>query len=343
VGARARSIYRELRAWYEDRVETVESMEGGRIARARFALDGHSSYPDATARCGSRRQGGRLPAAHHQRALEDHVVRALRSRPELRRPASFDVPERVTQARGRLELAGPLNFVCTSDIIGGNSGSPVLSRDLACVGLVFDGNVQAFRWEFDYDEAQGRTVAVDSAAILESLRKIYDMARSPTSWRPRGSRRSPRRPATPPGRHAEAPDRRHGTFHGPLRRSMPAPSIRRIAITTGGGDAPGLNAVIRAVALASLHRGWECVGIRDGFDGLLEPGRFPEGGLASLTRAAVAGISHLAAPSSAPPIAATRASTGAPRRRRDGRSGSLRRADRPLPRGGHRRAHRGGR
>jgi 6-phosphofructokinase 1 len=72
-----------------------------------------------------------------------------------------------------------------------------------------------------------------------------------------------------------------------------APAVRRIAITTGGGDAPGLNAVIRAVTLAAIHRGWECVGIRDGFDGLLEPGRFPAGGLLPLDREAVKGITHL--------------------------------------------------
>ena len=52
---------------------------------------------------------------------------------------------------------------------------------------------------------------------------------------------------------------------------MPATAIRKIAVTTGGGDAPGLNAVIRAIAMSSLKRGWECVGIRDGFNGLLEP------------------------------------------------------------------------
>ena len=69
--------------------------------------------------------------------------------------------------------------------------------------------------------------------------------------------------------------------------------IRKVAITTGGGDAPGLNAVIRAIALSSLRRGWECVGIRDGFNGLLVPEEFPEGGLVPLTRHAVAGIAHL--------------------------------------------------
>ena len=74
---------------------------------------------------------------------------------------------------------------------------------------------------------------------------------------------------------------------------MPSPPIRRIAISTGGGDAPGLNAVIRAVALAAMDRHWECVGIRDGFDGLLEPQHFPHGGLLPLTRSAVSGITHL--------------------------------------------------
>ena len=70
-------------------------------------------------------------------------------------------------------------------------------------------------------------------------------------------------------------------------------SIKRIAINTGGGDAPGLNAVIRAVVLASLNRGWECVGIRDAFSGLMMPQEYPEGWLIPLTRESVRGITHL--------------------------------------------------
>lgn len=70
-------------------------------------------------------------------------------------------------------------------------------------------------------------------------------------------------------------------------------SIKRIAINTGGGDAPGLNAVIRAAVLASLNRGWECAGIRDGYNGLLTPEAYPEGGLVALDRKAVRGITHL--------------------------------------------------
>lgn len=69
--------------------------------------------------------------------------------------------------------------------------------------------------------------------------------------------------------------------------------IRRIAINTGGGDAPGLNAVIRAVFLAAANRGWECYGIRDGFNGILCPERYPEGGVFRLTRDKVRGIAHL--------------------------------------------------
>lgn len=71
-----------------------------------------------------------------------------------------------------------------------------------------------------------------------------------------------------------------------------APPIKRIAVATGGGDAPGLNAVIRAVVLAGRNNGWDVVGIRDGFNGLLHPGRYPNGGVVPLAREAVRGIVH---------------------------------------------------
>jgi ATP-dependent phosphofructokinase / diphosphate-dependent phosphofructokinase len=69
--------------------------------------------------------------------------------------------------------------------------------------------------------------------------------------------------------------------------------IKRIGINTGGGDAPGLNAVIRAIVLAALQRGWECYGIRDGYNGLLSPEKYADGGLMRLTRDSVRGITHL--------------------------------------------------
>lgn len=69
--------------------------------------------------------------------------------------------------------------------------------------------------------------------------------------------------------------------------------IKRIGISTGGGDAPGLNAVIRATVLAATRRGWSVAGIRDGFNGVLTPERYPKGGLVPLDRDAVRGITHL--------------------------------------------------
>jgi 6-phosphofructokinase 1 len=72
-----------------------------------------------------------------------------------------------------------------------------------------------------------------------------------------------------------------------------SPSSFRIALSTGGGDAPGLNAVIRAAVLSALHRGWECYGIRDGFAGILAPKNYPHGGVIPLTRETVRGITSL--------------------------------------------------
>jgi len=69
--------------------------------------------------------------------------------------------------------------------------------------------------------------------------------------------------------------------------------IVRIAINTGGGDAPGLNAVIRAAVVSAINRGWECYGIRDGYNGLMDPKKYPEGGLIPLPKSRVRGITHL--------------------------------------------------
>lgn len=75
--------------------------------------------------------------------------------------------------------------------------------------------------------------------------------------------------------------------------TIPADKIRKIAICTGGGDAPGLNAVIRAAVLSAIHRGWSVFGIRDGYNGVLMPEEYPDGGLVPLTRERVRGITHL--------------------------------------------------
>jgi hypothetical protein len=85
----------------------------------------------------------------------------------------FELPKSWDTAKGKLKLKTPLNLVHTSDIIGGNSGSPTVDRKGEVVGIIFDGNIQSLPWDFAYDDRQGRALSVDSRAILEALRKIY--------------------------------------------------------------------------------------------------------------------------------------------------------------------------
>ncbi len=85
----------------------------------------------------------------------------------------FDLPKSWLAAKPKLRLDTPLDFINTADIIGGNSGSPVVNRDGKFVGIVFDMNLQSLPWDYAYDDRQGRCVAVDVRAILEGLRKVY--------------------------------------------------------------------------------------------------------------------------------------------------------------------------
>jgi hypothetical protein len=89
----------------------------------------------------------------------------------------YKLPQRWLDAKPRVSLDTPLNLVSDTDIIGGNSGSPLLNRDGEIVGLVFDGNRHAIGGEYWFDAAKNRTVNVDSRGIREALSSVYRATR----------------------------------------------------------------------------------------------------------------------------------------------------------------------
>ena len=86
----------------------------------------------------------------------------------------FELPARYKDAVGKLNLTTPVNFVTTNDIIGGNSGSPVINKNAELVGLIFDGNIESLPGRFLYSEEKNRAVAVHPGVMIETMRKLYD-------------------------------------------------------------------------------------------------------------------------------------------------------------------------
>jgi hypothetical protein len=160
---------RKLRAIYEEKVDEPLKQAYGKIARARFAVHGSSVYPDATFTL-------RLAFGVAKGYQEDG--RAIAWATEIggayARSADHGNREPWLDRKNRLDLKTPFNFVSTADIIGGNSGSPVVNRAGELVGIIFDGNLQSLVFDYLYTEEQARAVSVHSAGILEALRKIYD-------------------------------------------------------------------------------------------------------------------------------------------------------------------------
>ncbi len=168
----------EARKWrkkYEDEIEGAEKDAYAKIAAAQFAINGEDMYPDATFTLrlafgpvkGYVENGQRIPPFTNFEGLYKRAT-------ERKGQKGFDLPQRWWDRKDKLKLDTPFNFVCTADIIGGNSGSPVVNTRGEVIGLIFDGNIQSLVLDIAYTEEQGRAVAVDSRAIIESMRKIYD-------------------------------------------------------------------------------------------------------------------------------------------------------------------------
>ncbi|HWQ91836.1 MAG TPA: S46 family peptidase, partial [Clostridia bacterium] len=164
---------RRLRRLEEERSETREQAHAA-ISRARNALLGTAGYPDATFTL-------RLAFGTVKGYLDEGkpvppfttVAGLFQRGKEMGQKPPFVVPEKWLDRKSRLNLKTPFNFVSTCDIIGGNSGSPVLNRAGEFVGIIFDGNRYSLPWDYAFNDEQGRAISVDSAVILEALTKVY--------------------------------------------------------------------------------------------------------------------------------------------------------------------------
>ena len=166
---------RKIRKRIELEVEEPKRQAYSEIAKVKFALEGTSTYPDATFTLrlafgtvkGYEENGKKVPAETYYSGLYERSTEHMNKPP-------FDLPQRWIDKKGKLDMKVPLNFICTADIIGGNSGSPVVNKDAEVVGLIFDGNIQSLVLDFAFTEEQGRAVSVHSQGMMEALRKVYE-------------------------------------------------------------------------------------------------------------------------------------------------------------------------
>jgi hypothetical protein len=171
IDARAR----ELRTAVEQQVEEPQRQAYAKIAAARFALLGSSTYPDATFTLrlaygtvkGYEDEGRMVEPWTTMGGTFKHAEAHGSKDP-------FALPESWLKNRTKINAATPFNFVSTADIIGGNSGSPVVNKAGEVVGIIFDGNIQSLVLDYAFSDVTARAVSVHSAAIQESLRKIYN-------------------------------------------------------------------------------------------------------------------------------------------------------------------------
>lgn len=160
-----------LRQNYEDNIESIMIKSSEKIAAAKFAVYGTDTYPDATFTLrisygqikGYMENGTSVAPITTIGGAFDHATG--------REP--FALPESWIKAKNHLNLKTPFNLCSTNDIIGGNSGSPMINSKAEIVGLIFDGNIQSLGGDYWFDESVNRAVAVHSAAILETLKNVY--------------------------------------------------------------------------------------------------------------------------------------------------------------------------
>lgn len=165
---------RAVRKIMETQSEVMKQAHA-KITQARLALEKNASYPDATFTLrlafgtvkGYEEDGRTIP---FQTTIAGLYERAAAHDFE----PPFDLTERWLERKDKLNLNTPMNFVSTADIIGGNSGSPVVNRNGQFVGIIFDGNIQSLVLDFAYTDVQARAVSVNSQTIIEALRKVYD-------------------------------------------------------------------------------------------------------------------------------------------------------------------------
>jgi hypothetical protein len=164
-------LARAVRTDYEDNVKAVITKNAALIAKAHFALEGSNAYPDATftlrlsygAVAGYQENGHAVAPVTNFAGAYAHATG--------RDP--FKLPDSWIKAEKAVNPATNLNFVSTNDIIGGNSGSPVIGRNGEAIGLIFDGNIQSLGGDYGFDASVNRAVAVDVTGITEALKSIY--------------------------------------------------------------------------------------------------------------------------------------------------------------------------
>jgi hypothetical protein len=196
---------RAVRKRYEDTVEAPVKKNGELLAKARFAAEGTSAYPDATFTL--RLSYGTVKGWPENGRMVRPITTMLGAFDRATGRPPFDLPPSWLAARGKLGARTPFNFVTTNDIIGGNSGSPVINKEGEVVGLVFDGNIHSLGGDYGFDETKNRTIAVHSAAIVEALAKIYGADRLVKELRPRGAKLGAQR--LRPGVQGAAAPRQH--------------------------------------------------------------------------------------------------------------------------------------